>query len=84
MELPDMSLLDEMDQKETKLGNPALESYAEEVDDPVIDRTYAWSLKVNQDIGEMVYGMPPFPFVKESLEKMMTQSRYHGSFPNTC
>ncbi len=70
MELPDLSLLEEWTKKESKLGNPALEIFAQEVDDPIIDRTYAWSLKVNQDIGEMVYGMPPFPFVKDSLEKM--------------
>ncbi len=70
MDLPDLSLLEGWTRKESKLGNPSLEVFAEEVDDPIIDRTYAWSLKVNQDISEMVYGMPPFPFVRESLEKM--------------
>ncbi len=74
MVLPDLSPLEKWTQKETKLGNPALELYAQAADDPVIDRTYAWSLKVNQDIGEMVYGMPPFPFVKESLMKMQEKA----------
>ncbi len=70
MELPDLSLLKKWTEEETKLGNPALGEFAEKIDDPMMDRIYAWSLKVNQDIGEMVYGMPPFPMVKESLKKL--------------
>lgn len=70
MELPDLSLLKKWTEEESKLGNPALGEFAEKVDDAMIDRIYAWSLKVNQDIGEMVYGMPPFPMVKESLKKL--------------
>ncbi len=70
MELPDMSPLEKWIKSETKLGNPALEKYANIADSELIDRVYSWSLKVNQDIGELVYGMPPFPFVRESLEKL--------------
>jgi phosphoglycolate phosphatase-like HAD superfamily hydrolase len=40
------------------------------VNDPVINTTLAWSKEVNKVVGEMVYGIPPFPYVKESLEKM--------------
>jgi phosphoglycolate phosphatase-like HAD superfamily hydrolase len=53
--------------KETKLGNPALERYAEEVHNPIIDRTVTWSKAVNKSIEEIVYGIPPFPKVRESL-----------------
>src|SRR3972149_75859 len=56
--------------KETKLGNPALEKYAAEVKIPVIDTTLAWSKEVNKIISEIVFDIPPFPFVKESIEKM--------------
>lgn len=57
-------------QKETKLGNPALKTYAAQVNDHFITKTLEWSLKVNEDIGKMVYGITPFPYVKECLEKM--------------
>lgn len=62
--------LEEWTGKETKLGNPALEKYAATVDDPFIHTCLKWSKAVNRAIEEMVYGMPPFPFVRESLEKM--------------
>ena len=68
MEIPDMNPLREWTLKESKLGNPALERYEKQVNIPIISLTYAWSVKVNKDISEMVYGMPPFPFVKDSLE----------------
>lgn len=67
---PDISPVVEWTRRETKLGNPALEKYAAESKDPVIERTLKWSKAVNRDIEEMVYGMPPFPFVTESLATM--------------
>ncbi len=57
-------------EKETKLGNPALEKYAAEVRIPIIDTTLLWSEEVNKIISEIVYDIPPFPFVRESLEKI--------------
>lgn len=68
--MPDMSPLVEWIQKETKLGNPALELYATVASDPIIDLTLSWSKKVNSDIAEMVHDVPPFPFVRESLDKI--------------
>jgi phosphoglycolate phosphatase-like HAD superfamily hydrolase len=70
MEIPDMTALIEWTRIESKLGNPALEKYEKEANNALISLTYKWSVKVNKDIGDMVYGMPPFPFVRESLEKM--------------
>lgn len=70
MVLPDVSSLRAWTEKETKLGNPTLKEYAKMVNDPGIDLALDWSLKVNEDIRDMVYGMPPFPGVVESLEKM--------------
>lgn len=74
MELPDLTPVKEWTKKETKLGNPTLEKYVQEVDDPIIKLTFDWSIQVNKDIGEMVYGMPPFPFVRESLEKLVKKA----------
>ncbi len=72
--LPDMSALAKWVSKETKLGNPALESYAAQVNDPRITLTLQWSKKVNQDIADMVYGINPFPLVEESLAKLTTKA----------
>lgn len=68
--MPDLQPLMEWTKKETKLGNPALEQYIALVDVPMLDLTLKWSKKVNADIAEMVWGVPPFPFVRESLEKL--------------
>ncbi|TAL69110.1 MAG: HAD family hydrolase [Bacteroidetes bacterium] len=68
--VPSAAPLIEWTSKETKLGNPALKKYAAEVNDPFINQTLEWSLKVNEDIEKIVFGIAPFPFVKECLEKM--------------
>jgi len=70
MELPDMSELITWTKNETKLGNPALIEYAKMVNNKDIDLALEWSLQVNRDIREMVHGMPPFPGVREVLEKI--------------
>ncbi|MDR1959111.1 MAG: HAD hydrolase-like protein [Planctomycetaceae bacterium] len=57
--------------RETKLGNPALKKTVEETHDPVLTKTLAWSEAVNRQVSEIVReGVPPFPFVRESLDKM--------------
>jgi len=72
--IPDISPLKEWISKETKLANPVLEEYAKKVKIPVIDLALKWSEKVNSDIAEMVYGMPPFPFVKDCLDKIVKKA----------
>ncbi len=68
--IPDLTAVSEWIKKESKLGNPALVKYAAEVNDPIINMTLAWSVEVNKIISEIVYDIPPFPFVKESLIKL--------------
>jgi phosphoglycolate phosphatase-like HAD superfamily hydrolase len=68
--VPQAASLEDWTNKETRLGNPALTKYAAEAKDPFIDKTLEWSLRVNEDIEKMVYGITPFPFVKECLEKI--------------
>ena len=72
VEIP-QSLLDWM-QRETKLGNPALEKEVQKSGDPQLKHTLEWSKAVNAAIGEMVRGVPPFPFVRESLEKLKNEA----------
>ena len=59
---------------ETKLANPALEKAANETDDPDLKLALKWSLAVNEDIANMVRGVPPFPYIRESLEKLVGKS----------
>jgi phosphoglycolate phosphatase-like HAD superfamily hydrolase len=73
-ETQNIDALIEWTKKESKLGNPALEKYADEVNDPVIDRALRWSKAVNQEISEMVYGITPFPWVVDALDKIKEQA----------
>lgn len=56
--------------QETKLGNPALKKAVERTGDPDLKHALAWSEAVNRAIEQMVHGVPPFPWVRESLEKL--------------
>jgi len=56
---------------ERKLGNPTLEARVKETGDPALSRCLAWSQAVNRAIDEMVRHVPPFPYVLESLERLM-------------
>jgi phosphoglycolate phosphatase-like HAD superfamily hydrolase len=60
--------------RETKLGNPALELEVERTGDPGLKKTLEWSKAVNRSITDMVRGVPPFPFVRESLEKLRSHA----------
>ena len=54
--------------RETKLANPALKLEVEKTGDPVLTLALQWSEAVNATIADMVFGVPPFPFLRESLE----------------
>ncbi|HRI46109.1 MAG TPA: HAD hydrolase-like protein [Ignavibacteriaceae bacterium] len=70
----DLSSVIEWTKKESKLGNPALEKYAAETNDPIINLTLKWSKEVNVEIEKLVFDIPPFPFVKESLAKIFDKA----------
>lgn len=56
---------------ETKLGNPALIAAVERTGDPGLKKTLAWSEAINETVDLIVGdGVPPFPFVRETLEKL--------------
>ncbi len=56
--------------EETKLGNPALEKKVADSGDEDLKHTLAWSKAVNETVAGMVRGVPPFPYVRESLQKL--------------
>jgi len=55
---------------ETRLGNPALAAKVAETRDPALVRALKWSEAVNETVARFVRGIPPFPFVRESLQKL--------------
>ena len=68
--LPDIAGLRDWIQRETKLSNPTLEKEVAKTGDASLKRALGWSQEVNAAIEDMVEGVPPFPFVRESLEKL--------------
>ena len=68
--IPQVDSLRRWVETETKLGNPALEKAVKDTNDPVLTRSLKWSKAVNETVGRMVRGVPPFPFVRESLEEI--------------
>jgi len=41
--------------------------------DPELEQAVLWSKTVDEAIADMVHGVPPFPYVRESLQKMQGQ-----------
>lgn len=52
------------------LSDKGLTEYLAQHPDPELEQALVWSLTVNKAIEEMVHGVPPFPYVRESLQKM--------------
>ncbi len=66
---PDLSPLVNFVQTETKLGNPALERAVANNPDPVLQQALNWSNGVNQFVADIVKNVPPFPYVRETIQK---------------
>jgi phosphoglycolate phosphatase-like HAD superfamily hydrolase len=60
--------------RESKLGNPALAKAVEETGDPDLKHSLEWSTAVNEAVANMVRGVPPFPFVRESIRKLIEKA----------
>ena len=63
-----------VDDPESLLSNEGLKQAIKEADGveakAELENVLTWSEKVNEVIGQIVKDMPPFPFVRESLEKI--------------
>jgi phosphoglycolate phosphatase-like HAD superfamily hydrolase len=68
--LPALTGLRDWISRETRLGNPALQAEVAATGDPDLALALEWSLAVNRSIEEIVREVPPFPFVRESLQSM--------------
>lgn len=68
--VPDPAEIESWIARAPQLSNAALKK---EIDagHPGLAPALAWSLGVNQAVAEIVTGVPPLPFVRESLQKMV-------------
>jgi phosphoglycolate phosphatase-like HAD superfamily hydrolase len=69
VKMPDMTALDEWIQRETKLGNATLNAEVKN-GNRGLEQVKCWSDAVNAQIEDIVKGVPPFPLVRECLEKI--------------
>ncbi len=68
---PAMSELREYVKAGGALNNAGIEEYlAEHPDSEEMKNVLKWSINVNDRIAELVHGVPPFPYVRENLEKL--------------
>jgi phosphoglycolate phosphatase-like HAD superfamily hydrolase len=56
------------------LSNDGLKAYIADHPDPELEHALRWSVRVNEAISDIVHDLPPFPFVRESLEFMKTKA----------
>ena len=56
------------------LSNDGLEAYIAERSHPELDTALTWTTGVNETIARIVHGVPPFPFVRESLQQIEGQA----------
>ncbi|MCK4558374.1 MAG: HAD family hydrolase [Calditrichia bacterium] len=68
--IPDVPSLRDWVGRETKLGNPVLQAEVEKTNDKILTQALDWSVAVNETVADIVHDVPPFPFVRESLEKI--------------
>lgn len=56
------------------LSDAGLKAYMAEHPDPELDKALGWSRAVNAAIADLVHGVPPFPFMRESLQALQSQA----------
>ena len=71
--IPTYPALDEWMARETKLGNATLAAEVEGGNDGLA-HIKVWSDGVNKQVADIVHGVPPFPLLRETLEKALGQA----------
>ena len=56
------------------LSNDGLKAYRAEHPHPELDQAWTWSNGVNASIADLVHGVPPFQYVRESLEMLQRET----------
>ena len=73
VKMPETAALDEWIKRETKLGNATLNAEVARGNQGLA-QVKVWSDAVNKSIEDIVHGVPPFPLVRESLDKIHPQA----------
>ena len=68
--IPELPELKAWTERETKLGNPALEAEVARTGSDELTLLLDWSQTINATVANIVRNVPPFPGVRESLEKL--------------
>ena len=74
VKIPDDKSLRDFIDSGKPLGNPSLKKEVEETGDEILSQALRWSEAVNRAIADMVEGVPPFPYIRESLEKLQSKA----------
>ncbi len=72
--IPEANKIREFIASDLPKSNDSLAQLVEETHDPELERALAWSLAVNESIADMVHGVAPYPFVRESLVKIIAHA----------
>ncbi len=72
--IPDLKPLDDFMASGLPPSNHGLSQYMNDHSDPLLERTMEWSLAVNAAVHDIVEGVPPFPLVRESLDRMVAKA----------
>lgn len=70
LHLSNMPALDAWLQTEHKLGLPALRAQVKATGDEDLNLLLHWSMEVDSRVKDMVWGVPPFPGVQESIDML--------------
>ena len=70
VKIPGLQGLRDWIRRETRLAMPALEAEVDKTRDADLTLVRDWSRAVNETVEKIVHGVPPFPFVRESLDRL--------------
>src|SRR5688572_5971479 len=71
--VPDTKAVEEWIARETKLGNATLAAEVKN-GNKGLEQTKRWSDAVNAQVEDIVHGVPPFPLVRECLQKITARA----------
>jgi phosphoglycolate phosphatase-like HAD superfamily hydrolase len=60
--------------RESILGNTTLKAEVQRSQDPIMKQALAWSEAVNATVAELVHGLSPFPYVRESMQLLVNKA----------
>lgn len=74
IDVPDLGPLQAFIDSEFPPSNAGLEAYRKQSPHPLLDLTMEWSLAVNVLVEDIVFGVPPFPRVVDTLNRIVSNA----------